>query len=67
MPRGSKELTSARKEEFIRACASLYESMNFKDITIKEIGAITGKKRVLLLKLMSMSRYDMEENSISTQ
>jgi len=118
MPRGSEELTNARKEEIIRACASLYETMSFKDITIKEIGAVTSftrtsiynyfqtkeeiflallqqeyekwiadldeltathesladdelaqalarslEKRVLLLKLMSMNHYDMEENS----
>lgn len=118
MPRGSEELTNARKEEIIRACASLYETMSFKDITIKEIGAVTSftrtsiynyfqtkeeiflallqqeyekwivdldgiaaahevmtddelarelakslEKRILLLKLMSMNHYDMEENS----
>lgn len=118
MPRGSKELTNARKEEIIQACASLYESMSFKDITIKEIGTVTSftrtsiynyfqtkeeiflallqqeyekwivdldeitathkamtddtlaqelarslEKRTLLLKLMSMNHYDMEENS----
>lgn len=118
MPKGSEELTNARKEEIIRACASLYETMSFKDITIKEIGAVTSftrtsiynyfqtkeeiflallqqeyekwisdldevtarhesltddelaselahslERRVLLLKLMSMNHYDMEENS----
>ena len=118
MPRGSEELTHARKEEIIRACASLYETMSFKDITIKEIGAATSftrtsiynyfqtkeeiflalfqqeyeewtseleqvtreneamttdelaqvlahslEKRGMLLKLLSMNLYDMEENS----
>ena len=118
MPRGSEELTNARKEEIIRACASLYETMSFKDITIKEIGAVTSftrtsiynyfhtkeeiflalfqqeyeewtaeleqvaaenetmtgdevaqtlahslEKRGMLLKLLSMNLYDMEENS----
>lgn len=118
MPRGSEELTNARKEEIIQACASLYETMSFKDITIKEIGAVTSftrtsiynyfqtkeeiflallqqeyekwiadldevtgshealtddelahelarslERRALLLKLMSMNHYDMEENS----
>ena len=118
MPKGSAELTNARKEEIIRACASLYETMNFKDITIKEIGAATSftrtsiynyfqtkeeiflallqqeyekwivdldkiaethetmtndalaqelaqslERRALLLKLMTMNHYDMEENS----
>ena len=118
MPKGSAELTNARKEEIIRACASLYETMSFKDITIKEIGAATSftrtsiynyfqtkeeiflallqqeyekwivdldkiaetheimtndalaqelaqslERRALLLKLMTMNHYDMEENS----
>ena len=39
MPKGSEELTNARKEEIINACASLYETMGFKDITIRDIGA----------------------------
>ena len=29
-----------RREEIIAACEKLYETMNFKDITIKEIAAI---------------------------
>ena len=37
MPKGSPELTNARKEEIIAACRKLYETMSFKDITIKEI------------------------------
>ncbi len=118
MPRGSEELINARKEEIVQACAALYETMSFKDITIKEIGAATSftrtsiynyfhtkeeiflalfqqeyekwiadldeltakyetltddelaqelacslEKRILLLKLLSMNLYDMEENS----
>lgn len=118
MPKGSEERTHARKEEIIQACASLYETMSFKEITIKEIGAVTSftrtsiynyfqtkeeiflallqqeyerwiadldgiaaayetltddelaralaaslERRALLLKLMSMNHYDMEENS----
>lgn len=38
MPKGSEELTVARKEEIITACAKLYKTMSFKEITIKEIG-----------------------------
>lgn len=38
MPKGSEELTAARKEEIITACAELYQTMSFKEITIKEIG-----------------------------
>ena len=37
MSKGSEELTRARKEEIISACEQLYKTMNFKDITIKEI------------------------------
>lgn len=118
MPKGSEELSNSRREEIINACALLYETMNFKDISIKEIGKITSftrtsiynyfqnkeeiflallqreyerwnvrleqireehkkmtqqefadaiasslEERKLLLKLMSMNHYDMEENS----
>ncbi len=41
MPKGSEELTAARKEEIITACAELYQTMSFKKITIKEIGNAT--------------------------
>lgn len=118
MPKGSLKLTNARKEEIVSACAKLYETMSFKDITIKEIGNITSftrtsiynyfetkeeiflallkrenelwvdsinnlidtktnikkdeiislfahslAERKVLLKLLSMNHYDMEENS----
>ena len=45
MPKGSPELTNARKEEIIAACRKLYETMSFKDITIKEIGQQTSFTR----------------------
>ena len=45
MPRGSTELINARKDEIINACASLYETMSFKDITIREISELTSFKR----------------------
>ncbi len=45
MPKGSEELTNARKEEIIAACAKLYETMSFKEITIKEIGEETSFTR----------------------
>lgn len=41
MPKGSEELTAARKEEIITACAKLYQTMSFKEITVKEIGNAT--------------------------
>lgn len=45
MPRGSIELTRTREDEIINACATLYETMSFRDITIKEIGELTSFKR----------------------
>lgn len=39
MPKASEKLTEDRKNEIISACAKLYETMSFKDITIKEIGS----------------------------
>ena len=45
MPRGSEELTNARKEEIVNACASLYETMSFKDITLRDIGDKTSFTR----------------------
>ena len=41
MPKGSEELINARKEEIVNACAGLYETMGFKEITIRDIGAKT--------------------------
>ena len=45
MPKGSPELTAARKEEIISACEQLYKTMSFKDITLKEIGNVTSFTR----------------------
>lgn len=45
MPKGSPELTASRREEIINACEKLYQTMSFKDITIKEIGAVTSFTR----------------------
>ncbi len=45
MPKGSPELTASRREEIINACEQLYQSMSFKEITIKEIGAVTSFTR----------------------
>ncbi len=45
MPRGSEELTNARKEEIVNACAALYETMSFKDITLRDIGDKTSFTR----------------------
>lgn len=45
MPKGSPELTASRKEEIVNACEKLYQTMSFKDITIKDIGNVTSFTR----------------------
>ena len=45
MPRGSKELTEARRKEIIDACAELYKTMSFNEIAIKEIGSVISFTR----------------------
>lgn len=45
MPKGSKELTESRKEEIVDACAELYKTMSFREMTIKEIGDATSFTR----------------------
>ena len=122
MPKGSAELTSSRREEIIAACRKLFQSMSYKEITIKEIAKETSftrpsiynyfetkeeiflalfqkeyesiveeldqlcqreealtldalasalaqalDRRPMLLKLLSMNLYDMEENARLTR
>ncbi len=45
MPKGSPELTNARREEIISACEKLYQTKGFKEITLRDIGAITSFTR----------------------
>lgn len=45
MPRGSVELTLARRCEIVSACAELYETMSFKDISLKDIAQKTSFTR----------------------
>lgn len=45
MPKGSPELTASRREEIVNACEKLYQTMSFKEITIKDIGAVTSFTR----------------------
>lgn len=117
MPKGSPELTEARRTEIMDACRQLYETMTFKEVNLKEIGKVTSftrtsiynyfeskeeiflgifedeyvkwtsdlqniidegyigreklakklaeslGRRKLMLKLLSVNLYDMEENS----
>ena len=45
MPKGSAELTNARREEIISACEKLYQTMSFKEITLKDIAGATSFTR----------------------
>ncbi len=45
MPKGSEELTDHRKNEIVEACARLYETKGFKEITIKDISTETSLSR----------------------
>lgn len=45
MPKGSRELTDARREEIVNACEELYKTKSFREITIKEIGSLTDFSR----------------------
>ena len=42
---GSEKLITERKEEIVKAVETLYQTMNFKDITLKEIADLTTFKR----------------------
>ena len=116
MIKGTPELIAGRREEIINACEKLYQTMSFREITLKEIGnevpssrptiynffqtkeeiflalfereyrtwtkelekiekkdfdaaglaeaiAKSLEKRALMLRLLSVNLYDMEENS----
>lgn len=45
MPKGSEALTNARREEIIEGCARLYETVSFKEITMKEISTAISLTR----------------------
>ena len=45
MPKVSREQTNARREEIINACAELYETTSFKNLTLKDIGTATSFTR----------------------
>ena len=45
MPKGSAQLTHARREEILAACRTLYETRSFKEITLKDIGEQTSFTR----------------------
>ena len=45
MFKGTPELIAQRREEIIKACEKLYQTMSFKEITLKEIGNETSFSR----------------------
>ena len=45
MFKGTPEIITQRREEIVNACEQLYQTMNFKDITLKEIGNVTSFSR----------------------
>ena len=45
MIKGTPELIAERREEIVNACETLYQTMSFKDITLKEIGNVTSFSR----------------------
>ena len=45
MVKGTPELIAGRREEIINACEKLYQTMSFKEITLKEIGHLVPFSR----------------------
>ena len=45
MFKGTPKIVAQRREEIVNACEQLYQTMNFKDITLKEIGKVTSFSR----------------------
>ena len=45
MRKGTPEQSAQRREEIINACEQLYQTMSFREITLKEIGSITSFSR----------------------
>ena len=45
MIKGTPELIAERREEIMNACETLYETMPFREVTLKEIGTLTTCSR----------------------
>ena len=45
MFKGTPDIIAQRREEIVNACEQLYQTMSFKDITLKEIGKVTSFSR----------------------
>ena len=45
MFKGTPKIVAQRREEIVNACEQLYQTMSFKDITLKEISSVTSFSR----------------------
>lgn len=45
MFKGTPEIITQRRDEIVAACEQLYQTMSFRDITLKEIGNVTSISR----------------------
>lgn len=45
MFKGTPEIIAQRRDEIVAACEQLYQTMSFKDITLKEISGVTSFSR----------------------
>ena len=45
MFKGTPEIVAQRREEIVGACEQLYQTMNFRDITLKEVSKVTSFSR----------------------
>ena len=48
MFKGTPEIVAQRREEIVGACEQLYQTMSFRDITLKEIGNVTSFSRTTI-------------------
>ena len=58
MPKGSAALTKARREEIVQACARLYETRSFREITLKEIGEQTTFTRTSIFLALLQQEHE---------
>jgi len=53
MPKCTQEAINKKKNEIIDACAKLYETTSFRDVSIKEIGKLTSFTRTAIYNYFS--------------
>ena len=59
MFKGTPEIIAQRREEIVGACEKLYQTMNFKDITLKEIGREVSFSRPTIYRLAKAGRLEI--------